>query len=183
MFYNSEVLDRRTGELVRVCQGEWVTVTELGKAFGLGPRQVRQALHHLGLVFPTANGRGRYCLTPDAIKAGMGRSIAKSKSGRPFEVISPAGQKAFADCLPKTLAAIRNRETPDVIEARAALVAFKAHRLDADAWTIRMEVSWLSAFRPHLPQDSIAATLSVSKQLVSHHLTTTSAPPTYPDPD
>ena len=183
MLYKSEVFDRRTGELVRVCQGEWVTVTELGKAFGLGPRQVRQALHHLGWVFPTANGRGRYCLTPQAIKDGRGRCIAKSKSGRPFDVISPLGQQAFADCLPETLAAIRNRETVDVVEARAALEAFKAGRLDADRWSICMEVSWLRAFLPHLSQDNIAAALSISKQLVSHHLTRTSVPPTYPDPE
>lgn len=183
MLYNSEVLDRRTGELVRVCQGDWVTVTELGKAFDLGPRQVRQVLHHLGWVFPTAGGRGRYCLTPEAIKAGRGRCIPKSKSGHPFDVISPSGQQAFLDGLPAALAAMENRETLEVVQARAALVAFKAHRLDADRWSVRMEVSWLRAFIPHLSQDDIAATLSVSKQLVSHHLTKASVPPSYPDPD
>tara|TARA_R110002074_G_scaffold132734_2_gene276217 strand:+ start:1478 stop:2029 length:552 start_codon:yes stop_codon:yes gene_type:complete len=183
MLYTSEVIDRRTGELVRVCQGDWVTVTELGKAFDLGPRQVRQVLHHLGLVFPTAGGRGRYCLTPEAIKAGRGRCIPKSKGGRPFDVISPSGQKAFADCLPVALVAMRNRETPDVVRARAALAAFKERRLDADRWSIRMEVSWLHTFAPHLSQDDISEVLSVSKQLVSHHLQPISVAPNYPNPD
>lgn len=170
MLYHSEVLDRRTGELVRVCHGNWITVTELGQAFGLGPRKVRQALHQMGWVFPTAAGRGRYRLTADAIKQRIGRHIAKSNSGRAFDIISPLGQERFAEALPAALIAIENRETPQVADARAALAAFKERRLDRDRWTTQMEVSWLRFFRPDLSQDEIATTLAISKQLVSHHV-------------
>lgn len=170
MLFHSEVFDRRTGELVRVCQGNWITVTELGQAFGLGPRQVRQALHQMGWVFPTANGRGRYRLTPEAIKQGLGRYIPKSKSGRAFDIISPLGQERFAKALPAARSALEDRETPQVMKARAALAEFKGRRLDRDKWTTQMEVSWLRFFWPDLSQDEIAAVLGISKQLVSHHV-------------
>jgi hypothetical protein len=170
MLYQAEVLDRQTGELVSICKGEWITVTELGRAFGLGSRQVRQVLYHLGWVFPTAGGRGRYCLTPDAIRRGLGNSIPKSKSGRPFDVISPLGQEKFANEIQDALRAISDKETVDVVKARRALETFKAARLDRNAWNTRMEVSWVSAFWPALSQDEIAAALNISKQLVSYHL-------------
>lgn len=176
MLFQSEVLDRRSGELVRVCHGDWITVTELGQAFNLGPRQVRQVLHQMGWVFPTAAGRGRYRLTPEAIKQRLGRHIAKSKSGRAFDIISPLGQERFAEALPAALSALENRETPKVADARAALAAFKERRLDCDRWTTPMEVSWLRYFWPDLSQDEIATVLAISKQLVSHHAGKLKAP-------
>lgn len=174
MLYHSEVLDRQTGELVRVCNGEWVTVTELGKAHGLGPRQVRQVLRKLGWVYSPNSSRSAYRLCPDAIETGLGKHIVKSKSGRPFDVISPLGQERFALHLSAALAKIASKETSAVMEARAALNAFKEERGKAlkrkQQWETRMEVSWLRHFRKRLSQDEMAAVLRISKQLVSHHV-------------
>ena len=171
MNYQSEVLDRRTGELVRVDLGEWVTFTELGRAHDLGPRQVRQVLRHLKWVYaPVSLARSAYRFTPEAIEAGLGKHITKSKSGRPFDVVSPVGQSLFAKNLSSALKALSNRETTKVIEARDALTEFKALRLDKSQWTTPMEVSWLAFARPSLSQDDIAQVLGISKQLVSSHL-------------
>ena len=170
MQYHTEILDRKTGELVSICNGDWITVTELGQAFDLGPRQVRQVLHRLGWVFPTAAGRGRFRLTPEAIKARLGRSICKSKSGRAFDVISPEGQLRFAKEAPSAVLAIVRRETEAVLKARSALEVFRGERKDAEKWTTAQQVSWLNTFWPQLSQDEVAAVLSISKQLVSYHV-------------
>lgn len=175
MLYHTEVLDRQTGELVPICSGNWITVTELGKAHDLGSRQVRQVLRHLGWVYaPAHSSRSSYRLSPDAIEAGLGKHIVKSKSGRPFDVISPLGQERFAQYLPAALSHIAGKDTGRVVQARASLEAFKQWRIETsnreERWTTQMEVSWLEYFCPHLSQDEMAAVLCISKQLVSHHV-------------
>jgi ribosomal protein S25 len=50
MNYTAETLDRATGELKEVSLGNWITVTELGERYGVGPKQVRTILHHMGLL-------------------------------------------------------------------------------------------------------------------------------------
>ncbi|CAO4182674.1 hypothetical protein [Methylorubrum populi] len=62
MLYSEEVLDRRTGELVKVNQGEWITVTELAGLYGVGPRKARSVLRKMeflgieGTLAPTRWG-------------------------------------------------------------------------------------------------------------------------------
>ena len=175
MLYQTEVLDRQTGELVPICSGNWITVTELGNAYDLGPRQVRQVLRHLGWIYaPAHSSKSAYRLCPDAIKAGLGKHIVKSKSGRPFDVISPLGQERFAQQLPAALSQIAGKDTTRVVQARASLEAFKQRRIETsngeERWTTQMEVSWLEYFWPHLSQDEMAAVLRISKQLVSYHV-------------
>lgn len=168
--FHTEVLDRRTGELVRICDGEFVTLTELGQAFSLGPRQVRQVLKQIGWLEATRQGRGRYRLAPAATAAGYGKHIQKSRSGWPFDVVSPEGQKEFARLLPRALQEVEARESSKALAAREQLEAFKAGRLDKDRWNTRMEVQWIRSFRPDLTQEEIAAALNLSEQLVSYHL-------------
>jgi ribosomal protein S25 len=50
MNYTAETLDRTTGELKEVSLDNWITVTELGERYGVGPKQVRTILHHMGLL-------------------------------------------------------------------------------------------------------------------------------------
>tara|TARA_R110002074_G_scaffold402322_1_gene606919 strand:+ start:3329 stop:3883 length:555 start_codon:yes stop_codon:yes gene_type:complete len=171
MNYQSEVLDRRTGELLRVNIGEWVTFTELGQAYDLGARKVRQIMRHLQWVYaPVSSSRSAYRFTPESLEAGLGKHITKSRSGRPFDVVSPFGQEQFLRYLPSALEALGRRETSNIVEARDALVVFKENRLDRSHWTTPIEVSWLAYARPNLSQDDIAQALSISKQLVSSHL-------------
>jgi hypothetical protein len=50
MLYTNETVDRTTGDLRIVNMGNWVTVTELGQHYGLGPRKIRSLLYHMGML-------------------------------------------------------------------------------------------------------------------------------------
>ena len=97
MQYTSEVLDRTTGDLKIITLGNWITVTELGKQHGLGPRKIRSLLHHLGML---QSEKKRLRLTPKAVALGYGkRHDNPKKIKHPFDVISPLGQKVVAENL------------------------------------------------------------------------------------
>jgi hypothetical protein len=56
MIYTTEQLDRTTGDLIVVDLGNWITVTELGKQYGLGEKKIRSVLHHLGMLREEGSG-------------------------------------------------------------------------------------------------------------------------------
>jgi hypothetical protein len=160
MQYSQTVIDRSTGELVPVDMGEWITVTELGKVYGVGPHKVRAVLQRMGLL--QSEGRhGRLRLTPQAAAQGLGKRHDKPKNSKyPFDVISPAGQAFAADNWQETVEALEGdeRDDPRLLEAKAALTSYalqrSSHRLSD--MTTQMRVSWLLDHFDGLTNEQIA---------------------------
>ncbi|MDR3498108.1 MAG: hypothetical protein P4L72_02645 [Parvibaculum sp.] len=166
MQYQTEILDTKTGELKTIYE-DWITVTELGRAFNLGSRQVRQVLTEMGWLYQVAGSRRRL-FKPDIIAKGYGRHI-RPKVGYPFDVVSPEGQRLFALSVADTLTKIEENDTESIEIARQHLKTFKADRHSTKI-TTRMEVSWLKFHLPALSSRDIARVLRISEQLVSYHL-------------
>jgi hypothetical protein len=168
MEYTTETLDHSTGELKEISLGNWITVTELGELYRVGPKQVRSILHHMGLL--QSEGRhGWYRLTSHAVAQGLGNRIDKSRSGFPFDVISPLGQLLIAQVWDETVADLEQerRGDPQVEEARASLGAFKMQRLRP--LTTQEEVCWMKDHYPDMRHDQIARVLEVSPPLVTRY--------------
>ncbi|PWU72057.1 hypothetical protein DK867_15945 [Ochrobactrum sp. POC9] len=167
MEYTSEVLDRKTGEILSQSNGDWITITELGEMYGVGPRQVRSVLRRMGiLAMEHAGGTThRHRLTEEAIKSGLGKHlIPRHKGAYPFDVISPMGQRWIADRW--TGACAVNGSNPVNDEIASQLEAFKARR--KSQLTPQMEVCWLLDHYPDISQADISSILSLPKQTVSH---------------
>jgi hypothetical protein len=168
MNYTTETLDRTTGEFKEVSLGNWITVTELGERYGVGPKQVRTILHHMGLL-QSEDRHGWYRLTPHAVAQGLGKRIDKPRSGFPFDVISPLGQLLIAQVWDETVADLEQERCGDlqIEEAQAALAAFKIQRLRP--LTTQEEVCWMKDHYPNMRHDQIARVLEVSPPLVTRY--------------
>ena len=80
----------------KISLGNWVTVTELGKEYGIGARRVREVLHHIGVLGPEGP-HGRYRLSKGAVQRGLGKRFeAVGKRKYPFDVLSPEAQALIA---------------------------------------------------------------------------------------
>ncbi len=170
MIYTTEQLDRNTGDLIVVDLGNWITVTELGKQYGLGEKKIRSVLHHLGML---RSEGGRFRLTAKAVQLGLGKRHDKPKKHRyPFDVISPLGQNIIAKNWDWVVADLEQekRLKPILREASEALARFKAGR--RSEMTTQMEVCWLRDHFPDLTQDEIAGLIDVPQSLVSRYAKT-----------
>ncbi|WP_152536033.1 hypothetical protein [Mesorhizobium loti] len=180
MEYTTEVLDRTTGDLKTVSLGSWISVTEYGASKGVGSRQVRAILSHLGLlqeqleVSKSGNSRvTRRRLTNEAVKAGLGKCIYPKKAGSyPFDVLSPEGQ-SWADLrwddAVKTMAS-EIASNPIATTAKECLDQFKLSRLSD--MTPQMEVCFLSDHFSDLLQVDICRITGASPRMVSLHVNT-----------
>lgn len=179
MEYIAEVLDRTTGDLKLVSLGDWITVTEYGERKGVGPRQVRAILTHIGLlqeeIEASTSGTARVVrrrLTQEAVDKGLGKRIFPTKKASyPFDVLSPEGQ-AWVDA--RWDGAIRIissavASSPIAKEARACLEIFRARR--RSELTSQMEVCFLLDHFPDLSQVDIVRVTGVSAGLVSRYAT------------
>jgi hypothetical protein len=166
MHYHSEILDRSTGHLTTVSIGDWITVTELAERHGVGPRQVRAILHHMGLLQAE---KGRYRLPLWAVEKGLGRRIDRPKSGHPFDVLSPLGQELVDQCWHATVADYEAdiRKKDGIDEARSRLEAFRARRLQP--MPTQEEVCWLLDQMRDITYQSVATILEVDHALVSRY--------------
>jgi hypothetical protein len=167
MPYTTELLDRSTGDLRFVDLGNWITVTEFGQQYGLGPKKIRSALHHLGML--QVEGK-RLRLTSKAIALGYGRRHDFPKKHRhPFDVISPLGQKAIAENWEWLIADIAEEKSgkPILREASAALESFKKGRVGEMA--TQMQVCWLRDHFHRLTQDEIATLVDIPRTLVNRY--------------
>lgn len=171
MQYVSEELDRRTGELVNVNLGDWLTVTELGQQrYGVGPRRVRAVLRHMGILAPEGR-HGRYRLTPQAVQQGLGKRIDRPKRSKfPFDTISPEGQRLVAEGWQQATAemAASLAQAPASKAAADALEAFQGQR--SRQLSTQQEVCWLRDHHPHLSNRQIAGILGTSEQLVGRYV-------------
>ncbi|MER9776600.1 hypothetical protein [Mesorhizobium sp. M0220] len=180
MEYTTEILDRSTGDLKTVSLGNWVTVTYYGATKGVGPRQVRAILSHLGLLQEqlevSKSGTSRVArrrLTDEAIKAGLGKRNYPKKAGTyPFDVLSPKGQEWIDqrwDDAVQTMAA-ETASSPMVNNAAECLDRFKASR--RSDMTPQMEVCFLSDHFPDLLQVDLCRITGASPRMVSLHVNT-----------
>ncbi|WP_404292414.1 hypothetical protein ACD578_08950 [Microvirga sp. RSM25] len=168
MLYTAEQLDRSTGDLRIVDLGNWITVTEFGQQYGLGPKKIRSALHHLGML--QVEGK-RLRLTSKAVALGYGRRHDFPKKHRhPFDVISPLGQKVIAENWERLIADMAEEKAgkPILKEASAALESFKKGRLGEV--TTQMQVCWLRDHFHILTQEEIAALIDTPRPLVNRYV-------------
>jgi hypothetical protein len=159
MHYTTEQLDRSTGELHLASLGEWITLTELGKQYGVGERKIRTILHHLGMLQPEG---GRYRLTARAIEQGFGKRHDNPKKHQyPFDVISPLGQQIIAENWDWVVTDLeqKKRSTPRLRAASDALEEFKKAR--SSQLTTQMDVCWLTDHFPKLTPCEIAQIVGV----------------------
>ena len=164
--YHQEVLDRATGRLETNSIGEWITVTELGQRHGVGKKTTRAVLHHMGVL--AQEGR-RYRLPYHLVQAGIGLRHDNPKSGYPFDVISPEGQRLIASVWCETVEDYETecRKDTEVPVIRASLAAFKATRLCP--MDTRQEVYWVLDHFPDALLQTVALALEISPALVSRH--------------
>lgn len=169
MEFFEEVFDRKTGELQKVSQGDWITITELGQLHGVGPRQVRTILRKMEvLVVEGAATHQRHRLAGWVVHQGWGRRIEK-RGTVPFDVVGTELQAWIASRWSGTVAEIARETTAASTKARADLEAFKKTRLSGDL-EIQPSVIWLVSQHPHLTQKEMAAVLDVTQQLVAKYV-------------
>ncbi|MDW9821542.1 hypothetical protein [Sinorhizobium meliloti] len=174
--------DHTTGEISEVSLGEWVTVTEYGQRRGVGPRQVRSVLSNLGILqdeIEDCTPRGaafterktfkRRRLTPKAVRQGLGKRLF-SIDGRPFDVLSPKGQKWIDQRWEDAVRTIdvETVSRPSMLAAKRALEAFTAgrrHGLSPEG-----KVLWLLHHFTDLQQVDISRITGASKRMVSHYV-------------
>ena len=173
MEYTHETLDRATGEILSVSQGNWVTPTELGEYYGVGPRQVRKVLEHMGLM--VAEGpHNRMRLAPFAVERGFGKRHDSPKKGHPFDVLSPLGQSVIAEAWDDTVAdyEAEDLDAPTALLINDALEAWQAQT--GRTLAAQQSVCWVM---DHLEavlvptRAAIGQALGVTAQLVSHYIT------------
>lgn len=162
--YTTSVLDRQTGDLVTADLGDWKTVTEVGEIYGVGPRQVRLILHHMGVL---QLERQRYRLPYSFVARGMGKRIERPKSGQSFDVLSPKCQALIASAWADTVADYEAdlATASGIPEAADALVDYDAdrlHPLDATG-----KILWLLDHFRALTLTAIAEVVGVDLGLVS----------------
>ncbi|TPJ72446.1 hypothetical protein [Mesorhizobium sp. B2-6-2] len=178
MQYTTEVLDRTSGDLKLVSLGDWITVTEYGERKGVGPRQVRAVLAHIGLLREETeapiSGKAKVVrrrLTHEAVEQGLGKRIYPAKKGSyPFDVLSPAGQAwvdaRWNDGVATISSAVASNPLAD--EAKACLEKFRAMR--RSELTSQMVVCFLLDHFPDLLQVDISRITGVSERMVSRYV-------------
>lgn len=162
MLYVQETLDRQTGSLATDTIGDYITVTELGNKYGVGPKRVRVILHHMGVL--AAEGR-RYRLPQAFAQHGLGVRHEKPRSGHPFDVLSPKCQALIAEAWDDTITDLNREVTPTVRRAKTALDAFCSTR--CRQLNTQEAVCWLCDHHPRLLHRQISDILGVTPQLVS----------------
>lgn len=182
MEYTQEVADHSTGEIETVSLGNWITITEYGRAKDTGPRQVRDVLSHLGILhdeiedmtpkdapFTERKLVKRRRLTPKAIRQGLGKRLF-SVAGRPFDVLSPKGQEWIDGKWDDAALTIKTdiASSPTSVTAKAALEGFmsgRRRRLDPEG-----QCRWLLDHFRDLAQVEISRIIEASERMVSHYV-------------
>lgn len=179
MEYTKQILDRSTGELVTVSNGDWRSITEVGEMHGIGSRKFRAVLRRLDFLQLEYVGQDwRHRLAPWVTDQGWGKRLRRDQGGRstPFDVVSPEAQGWIEERLASVLAEMEAEVSPEVKAAVTALDDFRAARneyranlQDGKEMSVEEMVRWLSDFFPKLSQPEIATALDVSRQLVSRY--------------
>ncbi|MGU3284624.1 hypothetical protein [Methylobacterium mesophilicum] len=171
MEYVQHVLDRKTGELIEVSSGNWITITELGEAKCVTPHRVRTVLRAMDFLY-VEGGRAhnRHRLMPWVIQQGYGKHVPARKPviRFPFDVVSPAGQAWIEARWSDAVTALDAQpHRPVVGQAREALATFVGGRLGE--LDVHGRVLWLRDHFPALSDTEVASILDVTQQLVSRY--------------
>jgi predicted XRE-type DNA-binding protein len=170
MIYQQEILDRKTGELISVDQGDWITIRELGEVFGLGRRQTTTVLRKMGFLQVKGGGsNSRHRIADWVVEKGWGKRLKRKRDKYPFDVIGPQAFEWIKERWAEALSAVeRERLTEPVQQAREALDEYLAYR--GSDTSVQMMICWLADFFPALTQKQIGTVLDVSQPLVSRFL-------------
>lgn len=176
MQYVDEVLDRKTGNMVIIPKGDWVTITELGERYGVGRKHVRSILRQMNFLFVEAGtSHQRHRLCPWVIEKGWGKRLTP-KYSVPFDVVGPDAQQWIDEHWQAAVKAIEDAKSGPTKDAQAALEAFRSERNafrrshGNDEMTTEEQVSWLSDHFPKLTQTEIASVVGVTQQIVARNL-------------
>jgi len=168
--YTSQLLDRRTGEVMTISLGDFVTVTELGELYGVGHRKVRSILRHMNFLgVEGGRSHNRHRILPWAVKQGLGKRIEKGGHIKnPFDVISPEGRAWIEERWSAAVKALERETTGGAVsEAQEALAQFQQYL--GRSMDVQAAVCWLRHCFPDLTHQQIGNILDVSQQLVSRY--------------
>ena len=175
MKYTNEIIDRKTGEIISVSSGDWLTLAELAVFLSYGRRKMTVILKELNFLQLENDGRNnRYRLADWVTIKGWGKRLHCRGSKYPFDVVSPDAvlwlierwEEAVQDYQDKTY-------TAEIDAARESLQRFQFDR-DRSDMTVQMMVCWLTDTLPELTQEKIAGVLDVTQRVVSKFLKTRS---------
>jgi hypothetical protein len=170
--YVEHRLDRRSGALATVSLGDWITVTELGQRYDVGPRKVRIILREMKFVYiPGDAPKAAHRISPWAIETSYGLRHERRKGVKhAFDVISPAGQAWIEERWADAQAVVESRSSALKIQvARRELDEFKVSR-NRMSMKVQEQVCWLADHIPRLTHDDMAIVLDVSQPIVSRYM-------------
>lgn len=169
MEYFDEVLDRSSGELIRVSRGDWIAVTELGQLHGVGPRKTRTILRAMDVLqVEGAEKHQRHRLTAWVVQRGWGRRIEK-RGAVPFDVVGPALRAWVDERWEETTRRLSRAAGQKAVYAREALHRFTETRSGREL-SVQQAVCWLACYFEELTQVEMASVLDVTQQLVAKYL-------------
>lgn len=165
MEYFQEVLDRSSGQLLKISQGDWITISELGEVMGAGKRETRTILREMGFLVVEGSARNtRHRLASWVMEREWGRRITR-KGSYPFDVIGPDARRWVEERWEDAAQGVRDL-CPEAQTAKSHLVAFLSRRRNPDM-PPQEQVCWLCDFYPGLSQSEKGRIIGISQQLVS----------------
>jgi hypothetical protein len=163
--YYQEVLDRSSGQLIKISQGDWITISELGEIMGAGRREARTVLREMGLLVAEGQARNaRHRLASWVTDRGWGRRIVR-QGCYPFDVIGPDARRWVEGRWERAAEKVGNLSAQGQ-SAKAHLATFLSHRRNPDM-PPQEQVCWLCDFYPGLSQSEKGRIIGISQQLVS----------------
>lgn len=167
--YFQEILDRKTGELVSVDKGDWITLSELAELFSHGPRRTTTVLRHLGFLQIEGGGRNdRHRICDWVVERGWGKRCHRKADKFPFDVVGPEAVHWISDRWADALGQIEREASGPLAEARQALDEFQAKRISGQL-CVEMQCRWLADHYAAFTNDQIAKCIDVSRQLIDRY--------------
>ena len=175
MKYTDEIIDRKTGEIISVSSGDWLTLAELAEFLSCGRRKITVILKELNFLQLENDGRyNRHRLADWVMTKGWGKRLHCKGSQYPFDVVSPDAVLWLIDRWEQAVQDYHNKTyTTEIDAARESLQRFQSDRGRGEM-TVQMMVCWLTDTLPQLTQEKIAGVLDVTQQVVSKFLKTRS---------
>jgi hypothetical protein len=171
MRYFEEMLDRKTGELVSVDKGDWITIAELAELMGVGRRQATTFLKEMNFLHIHGVGRdSRHRIASWVSENGWGRTNRRKTDKYPFDVISHEAVQWITQKWQDAVSSVEERtKTEPVVKALHALEDFKVSR-DRQKMGVLEQAYWLADHFPDLTHQHMADVLDVTRQLIDRYM-------------